>query len=379
MAGRGAVLYRRSPHLVAHWLSGQLVFRNYATGIDTAANPLLVRILHLFNDWRSPASLLEELGGGDRASLERLLRTLVRRSLLRRSDRKETPAEEGMDGWGEWNPAVGLLHSESRDLDFERGEAGADSFLKWRLGTLPLPEPVKGFTGSAHVDLPPPRRRGTFPRVLLQRRTWRKFGGASLDRSALGTLLGLTFGVQAWMDLGALGRAPLKTSPSGGARHPIEAYVLVRRVEGTPPGLYYYDPDGHRLERLRRGGASRIRRYLPGQPWYGEASLLVLMTAVFARTQWLYPNPRSYRAVLLEAGHLCQTFCLVATWLGLAPFETAALADSLIERDLGIDGVRESVLYAAGAGPRPKGFSFPASVDGEPPPRLLRRGAPRDL
>jgi hypothetical protein len=31
-----------------------------------------------------------------------------------------------------------------------------------------------------------------------------------------------------------------------------------------------------------------------------------------------------------------------------------ALADSKIESDLGIDGVRESILYAAGAGARPK-------------------------
>ena len=44
----------------------------------------------------------------------------------------------------------------------------------------------------------------------------------------------------------------------------------------------------------------------------------------------------------------------LATWLGLAPFETMALADSRIERDLGIDGVSESVLYAAGVGTRPR-------------------------
>jgi hypothetical protein len=36
--------------------------------------------------------------------------------------------------------------------------------------------------------------------------------------------------------------------------------------------------------------------------------------------------------------------------LGLAPFCTAALRDTLIERDLGIDGIRESVLYVAGVG-----------------------------
>ena len=79
----------------------------------------------------------------------------------------------------------------------------------------------------------------------------------------------------------------------------------------------------------------------------------MLMTAVFPRTQWKYEFPRAYRVVLAEAGHLCQTFCLTATWLGLAPFCTMALADSKIEKDLGIDGITESVIYAAGVGKRP--------------------------
>jgi hypothetical protein len=35
-----------------------------------------------------------------------------------------------------------------------------------------------------------------------------------------------------------------------------------------------------------------------------------------------------------------------------------ALADSRIEQDLQIDGVTESVLYAAGAGPRPAGTTW---------------------
>ncbi len=78
------------------------------------------------------------------------------------------------------------------------------------------------------------------------------------------------------------------------------------------------------------------------------------MTAVFARTQWKYPAPRAYRIVLIDAGHVCQTFCLVATWLGLAPFCTMAFADSRIEAALRIDGVAESVLYAAGVGMPPQ-------------------------
>ena len=98
---------------------------------------------------------------------------------------------------------------------------------------------------------------------------------------------------------------------------------------------------------------------LPTQWWYRDASALVLLTAVFERTRWRYEGPRAYRAVLIEAGHLCQTFCLTATWLGLAPFCSMALADTAIESMLGLDGVSESVLYAAGVGSTPSASSTP--------------------
>src|SRR5207248_3337986 len=105
------------------------------------------------------------------------------------------------------------------------------------------------------------------------------------------------------------GRIVLKTSPSGGARHPIEAYVLALRVKGVSRGLYHYDAGRHRLERLASGATARQAvRYCAGQSWYGPAAAIVIMTAVFAREQWRYDGPRAYRAVLIDAGHLCQTF-----------------------------------------------------------------------
>jgi SagB-type dehydrogenase family enzyme len=174
--------------------------------------------------------------------------------------------------------------------------------------------------------------------------------------AALGSLLDLSSRVQYWVDVPGVGRLPMKTYPSGGAQHPLEVYVLARKVEGLTAGLYHYAADAHRLERLRAGATSRqLRTYLPGQPWFGSASALLIITAVFPRMQWKYEFARAYRAVLTESGHLGQNLCLAATWLGLAPFCTMALADSLIERDLGIDGVAESVLYAAGVGSKPDG------------------------
>ena len=107
---------------------------------------------------------------------------------------------------------------------------------------------------------------------------------------------------------------------------------------------------------LNGGNTARVRLSLldlAGQKWYGRAVGLVLMTAVLRRPQWKYQSAHVYRAALIEAGHLRQTFRLVATWLGLAPFCSMALVNSRIESNIGIDGVSESVLYATGVGTPP--------------------------
>ena len=152
----------------------------------------------------------------------------------------------------------------------------------------------------------------------------------------------------------------LKTSPSGGARHAIELYTLAFVSAAFVPGWYHYAADAHALELIDDETSRRlVRRYLPQQPWFEPAAALVFFAAVLDRELWRYPYARAYRALLIEAGHLCQTFCLTATWLGLAPFCTMALADSAIEKDLGLDGIGESVLYAAGVGARLVGVRSP--------------------
>jgi SagB-type dehydrogenase family enzyme len=168
-----------------------------------------------------------------------------------------------------------------------------------------------------------------------------------------------------------------KTSPSAGACHSIEAYVLALHVKGVPPGLYHFSPRTTRLHLVQRGATrEQLVGYLSGQWWYQDAAALVLMTAVLPRVRRRYQGPRAYRSVLLEAGHVCQTFCLVATWLKLAPFCTQALADSRIERDLGVDGVDEVVLYAAGVGTRPadgRWVQWPGNVPDVPQSPGARR------
>lgn len=351
---RKRLVYRRSPYLVCYWSGEQLFFENYVTRKRVRAAPLALEVLELFNRWRPAEALAKHFPEFSPEQLGRALVSLERCSLLERCDRIPLLSRSALDSWKDWSPAAAFLHFSTRDMCSRRDLPGMVRRLQRRAKRVTMPPPVKRYRSAPQVTLSVPEMSGEFSQVLLARRTWRKFSSDPVELSALSTLLGLTFGVQWWVDVPRLGRMALKTSPSGGARHPIETYVLVRRVTNVQPGLYHYAADKHCLERLRRGASSsQFARYLAGQSWYGRAAALVLMTAVFRRPQWKYQSARVYRAVLIEAGHLCQTFCLVATWLGLAPFCSMALADSLIEADIGIDGVSESVLYAAGVGTPP--------------------------
>jgi len=351
---KGKVYFRRSPYIVCYWVGTELVLQNYCTGARITAEPITSQVLHFFDRWRSAEALCHRLTEFNAASVRKTVATLARYSFLQCSDVARNAAERALLNWKNWDPPAGFFHFSSKDVQYMSDVAETRRSLRRRAERWPVPSSVKHYPGTRQLGLPPALTQGEFPQVLLSRRTWRRFSAGSMDLEALATLLGLTWGVQRWVPLAGLGRVALKTSPSAGARHPIEVYVLALRVSGLPRGLYHYAPDTHRLELLKVGASSKQAvSYLAGQWFFGSAAALMLMTAVFARSQWKYRDTRAYRTVLFDAGHICQTFCLVATWLGLAPFCTAALADTRVEKALGVDGVRESVLYAAGVGTRP--------------------------
>jgi SagB-type dehydrogenase family enzyme len=348
-------LFRRSPFLVCYWRSGRMVIENYATRTRVAASPVTCQLLTLFDTWQPAALLGRYFPNSNAGSLARAVSALVRHRLLECS-RDPRRSDNRFEGWNAWNPAAGFFHFSTKDAHAPIEPDVSADILRRRAAATPMPASVKEYPDAQCVQLPSPDGSSELAQTLKDRRTWRRFARRSVSASDLATLLGLSFGVQRWLEVPGLGRLALKTSPSGGSRHPIEAYVVCLRVSGIARGLYHYHAAQHRLELLRRGArAEQIVAFLNGQTWFRDAAALVLMTAAFNRTWWKYPAPRAYRVVLLEAGHVCQTFCLVATHLGLAPFCTMALTDSRIERHLGIDGVTESVLYAAGVGARPDG------------------------
>jgi SagB-type dehydrogenase family enzyme len=307
------------------------------------------------------------------ATFDDVIARLVSLTLLERSDAPPDPRTWSMDRLGPWNPHVGFFHAGTKDVRF-----ASKAVLARRAQPRKQPPPaVKRYDQSPSITLETPPQDDAFGAVLRARRTWRRYSSTPVTLRELSTILGTCSGIQHWVMASGL-KIPLKTSPSGGARHATECYVVARDVCGLKSGIYYYTPDRHELRRIGpRVPAARLRSYVPGSEYFANASAMVFFTSVFARILWRYPYARAYRAALIESGHVCQTFLLAATRLGLAPFSVMALADSIIEHDLGIDGISESVLYAAGVGRPPRGVTWAPLARGKAPtlrrnPRLSR-------
>jgi SagB-type dehydrogenase family enzyme len=343
--------YRRSPHLICFWEGPRLVLQNYAAGTRVSASPQACQLLHFFDRWRAAGELAASFPEISAESLGRAVTNLIRARLLDYSSAPRDPREKALSEWKDWSPAALYFHLSTKDAMSPIEPEDSVRALRRRARITPMPSPCKRYRGAKQVRLPALETGGEFERVLHARRTSRKFAKSPVSLAQISRLLGNSFGVQWWLDLKGMGRVALKTSPSGGSRHPIEAYVAALRVDGLPRGLYHYDSAAHRLALLRKGSSAKeVTRHLNGQWWFGGAASVVYMTAVFARTQWKYPTSRAYRVILADAAHACSTFCLTATAHGLAPFCTMALADSDIEKSLGIDGLSESIMYVAGVG-----------------------------
>jgi SagB-type dehydrogenase family enzyme len=349
--GRVPLKLKSASCLMAYWTPEGLRIANYLTQREFSTNPATLGVIRFFFTARTIRDALTEFGFYSQKSIAKALLQLIEAQLLLEYNSAEQRRDHLASSlWAPWLPE-GAFHFMTKDTPYLPGDCPIRDTFKMLPATAP-PSQFKAIRGGHPLRLPAHEIGGdTFFETLRARRTHRRFARGKVPLEDVSKLLRATWGVQGYSETGVFGKLPYKTSPSGGARHPGEVYLMALRVGGLEKGIYHYHARYHRLAKLSAKATPRLASaYCADQPYFAGAAALFIMTAVFARTMWKYGRARAYRVVLLEAGHLCQTFCLTATRLGLAPFSTAALKDSLIEKDLGLDGISESVLYLAGVG-----------------------------
>jgi SagB-type dehydrogenase family enzyme len=314
--------------------------------------------------WRSDAGTLRVLGAAcdpQGVELRALAREFTRESLLAALEslmesKVLVPDEEetGLPiAWRDWGEAAWFLHLATKDTRFAI-EPEAQLSVAQDVSSSPMPARYKCLcTGGTPIELPRPRAvpAASFSEVLINRRTCRHFTDRLLTLAEVSDLCFYTGGVVFENETRYFGTVLKKCSPSPGARHGTEMYLALRNCAGVAPGIYHYCVCHHRLNRVHDADPSAVlSETLVSQDYFAAAPLVVFFTCVVERLMWKYKGPRIYRLTHLEVGHYCQNFLLTGTALGLGVFCTGALAETVIEGLLGIDGIHEFPLYTAGAG-----------------------------
>jgi SagB-type dehydrogenase family enzyme len=342
----------RSAHCQStYWDNGELRIVNYLTRRTFSANPIVLEVIRFFFSPRTIGEAMLEFSSYSGDSVGEAIIKLIEGQMLFECGSPESALDDLFESsWKPWLPEGGF-HFLTKDAPYVGGDWTIEQIMR-TIPDTPSPPLFKKTEGAESVSLPCHEiETDSFYQTLHARRTQRKFSEAEVPLHDISGLLQTTWGIQGYVESTYFGSLPRKTSPSAGARNPVEVYLMALRVKGLDAGLYHYDARDHALEIISREATPQLARaYCADQPFVADSAALFIMTGVFARTMWKYPHPRAYRVVLLDAGHLGQTFCLTATRMGLAPFSSAALKDSLIEKDLGIDGISESVLYVTGVG-----------------------------
>ncbi|MBN2851819.1 MAG: SagB/ThcOx family dehydrogenase [Clostridia bacterium] len=174
--------------------------------------------------------------------------------------------------------------------------------------------------------------------TIYDRRSKRSGSDQPLTLEELSYLLFCTNGVK------NQARPMFRTVPSAGARHAIETYLQVERVETLKKGVYRYLPLTHQLVYLKEGSLNEAIEGFLGQNF--NADVMFFWTAVPYRMQYRYGSA-SEKLILLDAGHVCQNLYLACDAIGLGACAIGAYDQEKLDWYLELDTEKEVVIYNA--------------------------------
>lgn len=231
---------------------------------------------------------------------------------------------------------------------FSQDERAIEASLSDSLKPYPTREAVALPRSVAELD------QVGFRETLLARRSHRgELSGQPIDLATLGSWLDMAAAVTAEIvnpEAPASPRVRLRAWASGGGLYPIETYVIVlKSSQDLHTGVYHYQPLRHELRRLQDALVHSWKERVFWDLDKTQASLLLVLTATFARTQVKY-GERGYRIALLDAGHLGQNLMLSATALKIVVTPLGGFDEDAIARDLELDPYHESPIHIFLAG-----------------------------
>lgn len=248
-----------------------------------------------------------------------------------------------------------LIQKERDELkayNFTNEEVSEECFTSDQMSDVPAPPLEKAIREDATlIDLPTINNisLGTMPliEVFKKRRSHRVFNEDHLSLEELAFLCWSFAGVH---EIGPKNIWTKRTSPSGGARHPFETYLVVQRVTGLTPGIYRYSGLRHKLVLVKTGhDFCQFLAENAMQSFVKNSAVVFIWTVVPYRNEWRYIFT-SAREMAMDIGHYCENLYLAAESIDAGTCGVASYDQKLLDEMLGVDGEDEFTIYIAPVG-----------------------------
>lgn len=348
-----------------------------AAPVDSFAIDLL---LHA-EQWQDPATWTASYPSVSPQLVQAYVQKLTALGFLVAEGTPAAAIDAEYERFWEWDAIAGFYHFGVRNAGWLSVPQAAEWLQRLAASKPPIPLWTTNHGLATVHRLSPPNLRDPLLSVMKRRRSVRAYARRPVSVEALRDCLFAGLAITGFLDTGARGPdpwVPLKMTPSGGGRNPYEAFVLVKHVTGLDPGLYHYSAIDHTLGVVTASPIVAPSQVFAGQGWTEDAAFAVLLVAHFARTMWKYPHPNAYRVVLIEAGHIGQNIALAAAARGLSATPTGAVDDHAAQALLGLDPIRQSLVYALFVGHAdPEAYEIRASVRVSRDHNRARAGARR--
>jgi SagB-type dehydrogenase family enzyme len=327
----------RSPFLFSFWNNeGKPVLYNYNVHTMAVISNDVMKIVDTLSQWRNIRQISIALGF-DKKDLTKALEHLIRLKMIHKNtfSDQEIKIIHNMD----WDPIDLAMHRQ-------RSYGGRFAISK-RHGKSP--SPIKHVKGISTFVLPSPGNihdsKSTLLKVLDERKSIRKYANRHLSVDDLSYVLYHSARIKEIFrsNEGTLTKRPY---PSGGARYPLEIYVVNNRIKGLQRGIHHYDPLKHKLNLINKNNIfqKKFNKFILDvqHPLMNrEPDALFIITAVFARTMWKYEKI-GLSLILSDLGCLYQTMYLVATEKKLASCPIGKTEEEIVKKWLNLNWFEES-------------------------------------
>ena len=166
-----------------------------------------------------------------------------------------------------------------------------------------------------------------------------------------GTIRFTELGQLCWAAQGITDDKGHRTARSAMASYPLTLYAIAGAVKGLAPGLYQYEPAGHRLRLVSPGDQrTEFMEKAVGQAWIAKAPVIFVLSGSTEKMTKMKDRKTQFMAT--EAGLAAQGFFLQAEAMGLGSTVVGGFKPDPARKALGLPS-SEDVLAVLPVGKRP--------------------------